>query len=809
MINMTKWEEKLNKEMIVLKNSIDKTPSFANGLIEIGVSDIFFKYSISKKILIELFGIDSVEAVEKEIFGEIVNVSKYNENIHDDLITYYNTLNVEDKDYFKVDILNRMVVSFSKKDSEKLGVVYTPIEVVDFILNSTNAILQKHFNKTISDDGIKIFEPFVGVGTFINRLFTLFKMNLSNTVEVNEYDPFAWMICKIAMKSLTHTNNIAVNLKDTFSVNTLSVDESDIALIIGNPPYSVGQKNANDDNQNYKHPFLEQRIKESYVQNSFSSSSVRSLYDSYVKAIRWASDRIKGQGVIAFVTNGGFIDGVSHQGLRKCLYEEFNSIYIFNLRGNIRLFDKREGENIFGSGCMTNVSIVFLVKDSNNDAKGLYYKDIGESLKRSDKLNIIEESKSLMNIINEFSLLLPDKHSNWINQQNDVFEKYVSISDENNNFFNEKDMGIVTNRDSWVINFGEIPLAENINRMVNNYNQEVEKVRRVNNKDIDSIIDNNQQNIKWSQSLKQLLIKRELIQVNDDYRDIMYRPFVKKKIAYNPPLIHRIRKTKRTFPNNTLENLVINLTSTGNSKDFSVLITNVMTDLHLMAVGTRVFPLYFYNEERNDDLFQVDQLKVDNVSDYILNTIQEHLDDSNVTKEDIFYYVYGVLHSPEYKEKFANDLKKTLPRIPIVQEFYKFMKAGRELATLHLNYEKIEPFNADLIINNQGEETYKVKKMSFGKLGKNKDKSVILFNDSIKINNIPEKAYEYIIDGRSAIEWIMDQYQVKIDKKTGILDDPNMYSEDEKYILNLLLRIINVALKTVDIVNNLPRLGFK
>lgn len=701
-----------------------------------------------------------------------------------------------------------------KETTERLGIVFTPVEVVDFIIHSVDDVLKKHFGKSISDEGVHILDPFTGTGTFIVRLlqsgliskedllrkynqelhaneivllsYYIAAINIEETfhsIMESDYQPFEGIVLTDTFESTEKENSFEDELFGENNERLEKQRKEPIFAIIGNPPYSIGQTNANDNNQNQSYPRLDNSIDLTYAKYS-SANLKKSLYDSYIKAFRWSSDRIENKGIIGFVTNGSFIDSNSTDGLRKCWHDEFNYIYVFNLRGDQRTLgekSRQEGGKIFGSGSRTPIAVTLLVKDGTDNHE-VYYHDIGDYLSREEKLSIISDVTSIRGI--EWTEVHPDANNDWINQRDQNYDKYDAMDGE---VFINKAIGVSTNRDAWVYGYSQDNIIQNVKRMIENYNSEVvrlssikdekEKIKQANNSD---------DFIKWSTGLKQKLAKGIRIELNDNLViTSMYRPYTKKYLYYQTDIIERPSRYKEVFGS---KNKVIYVTGAGASRDFSCLMIDKIPNLDLMEKGQG-----FYRNDNSpmDALF----LDASNINESFKRKL-------GLSDDDLFNYVYGVLHSKEYRKKYANDLRKTLPRIPVLKNKDQYVKIGRKLAELHLKYETVEPY-LDVVIEGKENPSYKVTKIKHPKKGV-LDK--IVFNTDLTITNIPEKAYEYIVNGRPAIEWIIDQYQVKTDKKSGIVDDPNLYSSDERYIFDLLLRIINVSVQTVDLVNSLPPL---
>lgn len=705
-----------------------------------------------------------------------------------------------------------------KETTERLGIVFTPTEVVDFIIHSVDDVLKKHFGKSLASDGVHVLDPFTGTGTFITRLLQsgliskedLFRkytqeihaneiillsyyiaaINIEETFHSlygGEYTPFEGIVLTDTFESTETKDSFIDELFNENNERLKKQQEQPIFAIIGNPPYSARQTNDNDNNQNTSYPIIDEDIKNTYVKYS-SVTNKNTLYDPLVRAFRWSTDRIGEQGVIGFVTNSSYIDAPTTSGIRKCFYEDFNYLYVINLRGSIRGRSgddaKREGKNVFD--ILTGVAICLLVKDGSDEHQIKYY-DIGDYLTRKEKLTKLTDFKSV-NFV-DWSIIRPDKNNDWINQRDEKYSEFISIDPEENGIFKMKSLGVSTNRDSWVYGFSKKSVNDNTIRMVENFNSEIDRLKNVVDKqERISQLNSDPTFVSWSRGLKQVFSKGEKIVLNPLELNIhVYRPFTKKWLYYDKNIIEMSRKFRRTFGDS---NKVILVPGNGSRRIFSCLVVDAIPDLNFLDAGAQGFSLY--NKEMISELFDKDD---SNIS----SSISEEF---GLSTDDIFYYTYAVLHSKDYRKKYANDLKKQLPRIPKLKNKEKFVQIGRKLADLHLNYESVPPYNG-VEIEGKENPSYKVIKMKHPKKGV-LDK--IVFNNDITITNIPEKAYQYMVNGSPAIEWIIDQYQVKTDKKSGITDDPNDYFDDEKNIFNLLLSVINVSVQTVDLVNSLPAL---
>ncbi len=727
-----------------------------------------------------------------------------------------------------------------KDTTEQLGIVFTPIEVVDFIIHSVDNALQKYFGKHLADQGIHILDPFTGTGTFITRTLQYLKQQMDDgqitfddilrkylhELHANEivllsyyiaainieavfdevngpdrgYQPFEGIVLTDTFESTERQNSFMDELLGQNNERLRKQQEQPITAIISNPPYSVGQKNQNDDNANTHYPKLEKEISNTYVNQSKAGYS-KGAYDSYIKAFRWASDRIEKQGVIGFVSNGSYLDSKSTDGFRSALYKEFNHLYIFNLRGNARTQGeqrRKEKDNVFGQGTRTPIAISILIKDGSDKHEILYH-DIGDYLSQKEKLKIINDFQSIQNI--EWQEINPDRNNDWINQRDPNYEKYNWIADTRNpknGVFKNNALGVTTNRDSWIYGFSKNKVNKNTQRLIENYNSEVKRFSTSTNKNI--TLNRDPKFVKWTARLESKLNRRQKLAFNPSKMILsLYRPFTKKWLYYSDDLVERTRLYYNKWGKS---NFAIYSTGRGITKDFSVLITNLIPCMDAMEKGQGFM--------RYDNEIHPEELLTTNKS----NMNREFSKKLRLSEDDTFAYIYGLLNSKEYQEKYQNDLKKDLARIPICKNKGKYVEIGKKLIELHLNYEKIAPYD-DVNIAIKGKPNYQVTKMKFarkrnpetGKL--ENDRSTIIFNSSITISNIPLRAYDYIVNGKSAIEWIIDQYQIKTDKKSEITDDPNDFSDDPKYIFNLLLRIINVSLKTIDLINQLPKFEVK
>ena len=745
-------------------------------------------------------------------------------------------------------------VAFSST-SERDGIVYTPNEIVDFILHSADQVLQSEFGQSLGDPGVSILDPFTGTGTFIVNLlrsglispdalkqkyenqeiwaneinllaYYVAAANIEETyldVVGGEYRPFPGMVLTDTFQS--SEENDQMDTDGVFSLNNERVARqyaSDVSVIVGNPPYSSGQDSANDNNQNLKYPSLDRRIEQTYAALS-DAQNKNSLYDSYLRAIRWATDRIGDRGVVAFVTNGGYIDGNTAAGVRKSLVAEYSSLYIYNLRGNQRTAgeqSRREGGKIFDSGSRATVAIAVLVKNPDAVEHGvLNYRDIGDYLTREQKLTLIELAHGVDGV--EWSLSEPNEHGDWINQRDNSFMTFTPMSAKGSesSLFASNSRGLESGRDSWAYGSSREQVLKQAELMAETFNEDVRHwLDEGQPLPVNDHITTDATKISWTRSLRNAVAKAVRLEIEPGaIRGAMYRPFNKQHLYFAPLFNHERSQQPKYFPPTAEQNFGIEITSSASHYDFAAISTDQMPDVHTLDTG-QFFPRYVYRAVENAglDIFgdqdESGYERIDNVTDEILDEYRQ-LYGASVTKDAIFDFVYGFLHSPEYRERYASDLKKMLPRIPKLanaEDFWAFSRAGAELSKLHIGYENVEPFPLEEHV--RGERELRVEKMKYAGKAGSWDKSTVIYNENITLGGIPLEAQEYMLGSRSALDWIIERYRVRVDKASGIRNDPNDWGlehGDPEYILNLVKRIVTVSLETVRIVNSLPPLAIR
>ena len=776
-----------------------------------------------------------------------------------------------------------------KRDAEKLGIVYTPVEIVDFILRTANDVSLQHFGKGLSDEGVCILDPFAGTSTFMVRLLQSGLIKPEDLARKYASELFATEIMLLAYYvsavNIETTYNAlrteqaqrngdpapnyvpfdGIALADTFQIHEdgdildLTVfknnnerivrqKEAKINVIVGNPPYSVGQTSANDNNANLKYPSLDSRIAQTYAAKS-TATNKNSLYDSYLRAFRWATDRIGNTGVVAFVSNGGWLDGNSGDGVRLSLAEDFTDMYVFNLRGNQRTAgeqSRKEGGKIFGSGSRASVSIMIGIKDPAKTGFTLHYRDIGDYLSAEQKLDIVENS-TIENI--EWQTIPPNKHGDWLNQRSDEFSTWPVVGGKNEagtKFFAINSMGLGTSRDSWVYNFAESALCRNMALTIRAYGEAVMAFKSYPGNPTDFLSDfpqySDTRKIKWSSSLVPCLNRNDTSQFDKKaIRTSIYRPFNKQHVYFDSMWNHRQSQLPSTFPTEEHSNIGFYSLNPGAEKPFSVFSTDLVLDLALYGSNAgQFFPRFIWKavEFTDGGLFgegatvaegessvygQVGEVvdgyvREDNVTSEIKKLYRDALG-ADITGDDIFHFVYGKLHDPSYRETYKADLKKMLPHIETPgsrAEFDKFAEAGKELMDLHVGYEDVEPFPLDIQVKATADpsdrETWRVTKMAWAKkkdpeTGKNvNDVTKLKYNKLVTIVGIPAEADEYMLGARSAVAWLIDRYQVKKDKASGIVNDPNDWADEvgnPRYIVDLIGKVVRVAVETVRIVDGL------
>jgi len=723
---------------------------------------------------------------------------------------------------------------FSVKIADTHGIVYTPQPIVDFMVKSVEHILNTEFDRSLSDTGVNIIDPFVGTGNFIVRIMQALDpiaLERKYTADPPELQCNEVMLLPyyIASLNIEHTFYTATDqyipyeglcLVDTFEMaedrqmqlftadNTERVEKqkkSPMFVVIGNPPYNVGQVNENDNNKNRKYETMDKRVRETYSHDS-KATNKNALSDPYVKAIRWALDRIEKEGIVAFVTNNSFLDGVAFDGMRKHLAEDCDAIYILDLGGNARKGLKVSDANVFGIRVGVSINL-FVKKDGNSsESPRIFYYRTDDLWDKKQKFSFLNESQHAGDI--QWQTIQPDARQTWLTEGfHTEFDTFIPMGTKETKatkgegvdvIFKTYSSGVKTNRDAWAYNFNRDALTENMRDMIETYNEQVFKWERRENQDaeVDDFVVSDDERIGWSSGLK---LKLKSGQVADfshqQIRTSLYRPFTKSNLYFDRMITERVYVFPSIFPvlETEKENRVICVAGIGDRKGFGCLTTSMIPSVDLAFEKTQCFPFYTYDEDGTNCR--------ENITDWALAEFRTHYNDDTITKWDIFHYNYGLLHHPEYRKKYEANLKRDLPHIPFANDFWGFAKAGERLADLHVNYESQPEYNKLKFVQNPDVPlNWRVEKMKLSK-----DKTQIIYNNFLTLNGIPEKAFDYRLGTRSALEWIINQYCVKIDKRSGIVNDPNR-ADDPQYIVKLIGKVITVSLETVQIVEGLPDL---
>ncbi len=735
-----------------------------------------------------------------------------------------------EKQGFLNTVYEQFFQGFSIKVADTHGIVYTPQPIVDFMVKSVEHILSTEFNRSLSDTGVNIIDPFVGTGNFIVRIMQeLDPISLERKytadppeLQCNEVMLLPYYIANLNIEHefYTATNRYVpyegLCLVDTFEVaedrgqlqlftpdNTARVEkqkESEMFVVIGNPPYNVGQVNENDNNKNRKYETMDKRIVETYSQDS-KATNKNALSDPYVKAIRWALDRIDEAGVVAFVTNNSFIEGLAFDGMRKHLAADCDAIYILDLGGNARKGLKVSNANVFGIRVGVSINLFVKKKQKSSESPRIFYYPTDELWNRKQKFDFLIECQHVGAI--PWQSIQPDARHTWLTEGlHAEFDTFVPMGSKEakavkgeavDAIFKTYSTGVKTNRDAWVYNFNRNVLIENMNRMIETYNGQVFKWERRKNPEVnvDDFVVSNETEIKWSEALKRNLQRGKTADFSQEkIGTSLYRPFTKLNLYFDRMMTERVYVFPSIFPTPEAEseNQVIWL-KVGSDWSMFGLMVNQIPDL-LPQGGSQCFPFYTYDEDGTN--------RRENITDWVLEHFRTHYRDDTLTKWDIFHYNYGLLHHPDYRETYEANLKRDLPHIPFAKDFWGFAEAGARLADIHVNYESQPEYGLKFVQNLNVQLNWRVEKMKLSK-----DKTSLIYNDFLTLSGIPPKVHDYRLGTRSALEWVIDQYRVKTDKRSGIVNDPNR-ADDPQYIVKLIGQVITVSLETVDIVENLP-----
>ncbi len=853
-----------------LKDIFEKNPEFFHGFLdslrgnihsnikEDEALDMITSHIITKPIFDAIFGDNIKNPISKALDKMVEKLSTLGlQGETKDLKNLYESVKTEamhaKSQKSQQELIKNLYNTFFKvafrKQSEKLGIVYTPIEVVDFILRATNGILKKHFNTDFNDKNITIFDPFTGTGSFIARLLSKendlisdesLKEKFLNNLFAFDIVLLAYYIALINItqaaqnrdSSLKNFKNIALtdsldfyeekndkgvldffkDLEENKEIKS-TIEKQNIRVIIGNPPYSAGAKSENDNNQNLSHKKLEKRVYEKYGKNSTAKVGATTR-DTLIQSIYMASELLKDRGVLGFVVNGGFIDSKSGDGFRKCVAQDFAHLYVLNLRGNARTSGetfKKEGGKIFDSGSRATIAIIFFVKDTSVKNSAIHYYDIGDYLKREEKLNRLANFTDLDAI--NFETITPNNKGDWINQRDDAFEKLIPLKRDKNlqnpSVFDTNSNGVMSGRDPWVYNFSPDSLMQNVQKCIDTYNADLkrfnahfreafkQRAKGVKSAELhkqlnDLEITTDKTKIAWTRALKQEFIKNKNLQESHEKRIrlALYRPFNKQWLYFDKNLNEEQSQLPKIFPNKDAQNVVINTTI----RNFSALVSGAIPDIHFIG-DANAYPLYYYDGLGNRHYA---------ISGYALNLFRKHYEDNSIAEEEIFYYIYAIFHHKGYLEKYKNSLTKEDPRIALSEDFKELSILGKELAKLHLNYESGEMHASveyQTLMNAEEKGYYDVETMK--KIGDR-----IHYNNHIAITKIPKKAFDYVVNGKSAIDWVIERYKKTTDKDSLIENNPNDYA-GSKYVFELLCRVIKLSEKSVDLIEKISEKRFE
>ena len=736
-----------------------------------------------------------------------------------------------EKQHFLNTVYERFFQGFAVKVADTHGIVYTPQPIVDFMCASVAEVLKKEFGKHLGSPGVFILDPCTGTGNFIvNLMRRIPKRDLPRVYReqlfANEvmllpyyiaalniehayfeltggYEAFEGL-CFVDTLDLTeakkgeYTGDLFISKENTARVRRQ--ENTPITVIIGNPPYNVGQLNENDNNKNRKYPVVDPRVRNTYARDS-NATNKNALFDAYVKFFRWASDRIGGRdGIVCFVSNNSFVDQIAFDGMRRHLMSDFTSIHHVDLHGNVRKNPKLSGttHNVFG--IQVGVGITVAVRRKSHRKPVLRYFRLPEFWRKEEKLDWLNDKESVVGV--RWRRLQPDEQNTWLLAENaDTYSGFLPLGTKETKSAKKLDVkaifkifssGIKTNRDDVVYDSDRDKLAARIKQFIEDYNSEVDRYHRPNGRTRGAIDDFvHYEKVKWSETLKANLKRRNYGAYDEtNIRTCNYRPFLREYLYWDGLLVERRYRQSQICPDLQDENTLISLTCPGSQKRFYSVATSSLTDIHF-AGDTQCFPFYLYDEDTH--------IRRENITDWALKQFREHYDDRKIAKWDIFYYVYGILHHPGYRTKYADNLKRELPRIPYAPDFWAFSKAGKELSHWHLDYEKTDPYELQYIENKDKPLSYRVD----DKMRLSKDKNSLSVNPSLTLAGIPLEAFDYRLGNRSALDWVIDQYQVKTDKRTGVVSDPNR-ADDPEYIVRLVGQVIRVSIETVRIVKGLP-----
>ncbi len=736
-----------------------------------------------------------------------------------------------DKQYFLNTVYERFFQGYSVKLADTMGIVYTPQEIVDFMCASVAEVLEKEFGKKLWSDDVYIIDPCTGTGNFIvnlirripkakleavykNRLFAneimllpyyIAALNIEHAFfeQSGKYAGFEGLCFVDTLDLAEHPQSELGFMTAANTARVTRQKQAPITVVVGNPPYNVGQSVHNDKNQNRSYSVIDRRIRETYAADS-KATSVSKISDAYVKFFRWATDRLNGRdGIVCFVSNNGFTDQLAFDGMRKNLQENFSTLYHLDLEGNVRQDPKLSGSayNVFG--IQVGVGITIAVRHRGKRSK-IYFVRVEKSQRRQEKLANVATARAISGV--SWKLLKPDENNTWIVPANgSKFASFIRLAGKEERaarsvdakvIFKTYSLGVATHRDALMYDFDSDVLAKRVEKLSDAYNAEVDRYKRTfRGGSIDDFVRYDE--ILWDRDLKADLRRGRYSEFNAGKVLLAtYRPYCRLFLYFDRILDAEVYGWPGIIPTvrSRTENRIIARSDIAfRSPQFSAMISPHLVDLHLCATldGHQSFPFYVYDEDGSN--------RRENITDWALKQFREHYKDKKIDKWAIFHYVYGLLHHPGYREKFADNLKRELPRIPLAPDFWAFAKAGKKLAALHIDYEQLKPWDLEFVESPGVPLSYKVE----DKMRLSKDKLRLTVNPSLTLAGIPPVALRYRLGNRSALEWVVDQYQVSTDKRSGITSDPNR-EDDPEYIVRLVGQVVRVGTETVAIVDALP-----
>lgn len=764
-------------------------------------------------------------------------------NIDNRISYYYQTINAKasqisdhhEKQKFLKALYENFYRAYNPKAADRLGVIYTPEEIVSFMIESTDHLLYKHFNKSLGEPNVEILDPATGTGTFITDLIEYLPLNqleskYENEIHCNEVAILPYYIANLNVEytykqktgKYKEFENICLvdtldnlgfsknydNQMDIFWLSDENAERIDkqnskkISVIIGNPPYNANQLNENENNKNREYPAIDKRIKETYIKHSTAQKT--KLYDMYVRFLRWSSDRISENGIVAFVSNNSFLDARSFDGFRKVVADEFSDIYVINLKGDGRTSGERrrkEGGNVFSDQIRVGVAIYFLIKKKQKTGCQIHYNEIDDYLRAEEKKDYLREKK-LKDL--PFLHLHPDSRSNWLNKAGNNWDELLPVACKSNltskfasnqAIFDRYSLGVSTNRDEWVFDFNEELLLTKIRYFADSYNSQIKQLKGHSLDEINKKID---YSIKWSSTLKSHVSRGDRICPSLKYViDFHYRPFVKVKYYSEKLLSDRLTSNHCQLFGIDLQqnNSVITISGTSSNKPFSVLATNLVFSLDLIE-KTQCLPLYTYDIDGN---------QIENITDYCLKLFVEHYKSDLITKVDIFYYVYGILHHPSYKEQYSINLKNDFPHIPFYEDFWRWSDWGKTLMDLHINFERVAPYPLSRV--EVDPETNR--KAVLPRLLARKDTGKIEIDTLTTLTGVPSEVWDYRLGTYSAVEWVLERYKEKTPKDPTIREKFNAYkfADYKEQVIDLISRVCTVSIETMKIVKEMEDTG--